>query len=125
MLEIKLTLHRMNHRGTTCSTEAEFYYAPVSFVTESRQKNVNREAWDRSAIERLGNMVVQCAFRNCRNIRYRGAPQSFHQFPVRDPERTQLWLVAAGLDIKTPARTCTVCWIQQIPHNRLQKQMHR
>ena len=125
MLEIKLTLHRMNHRGTTFSAEAEFYYAPVSFVTESRHKNVNREAWDRSAIERLGNMVVQCAFRNCRNIRYRWAPQSFHQFPVRDPERTQLWLVAAGLDIKTPARTCTVRWIQQIPHNRLQKQMHR
>uniref|UniRef100_A0A8C5CFG6 THAP-type domain-containing protein n=1 Tax=Gadus morhua TaxID=8049 RepID=A0A8C5CFG6_GADMO len=33
------------------------------------------------------------------------APQSFKQFPVRDPERTQLWLVAAGLDINTPAET--------------------
>ena len=61
MLEIKLTMHRMNHRGTTFSAEAEFYYVLVRFVTESRQKNVNREAWDRSAIEGLGNMVVQCA----------------------------------------------------------------
>ena len=33
------------------------------------------------------------------------APQSFHKFPLRDPERNQLWLLAAGLDIKTPAET--------------------
>ena len=105
MLVIKLTLHRMNHRGTTFSAAAEFYFAPVSFVTESRPKNVNRGAWDRSAIERVGNMVVQCAFRNCTNKPNRWSTQSFHQFPTRDPERTKLWLVAGGLDIKTPAET--------------------
>ena len=48
-------------------------------------------------------MVIQCAFTNCKNKRYRWARQSFHQFPWRDPERTQLWLLAAGLDINPPA----------------------
>uniref|UniRef100_A0A8C5AWF6 THAP-type domain-containing protein n=1 Tax=Gadus morhua TaxID=8049 RepID=A0A8C5AWF6_GADMO len=50
-------------------------------------------------------MVVQCAFRNCTNKPNRWSTQSFHQFPTRDPERTKLWLVAGGLDIKTPAET--------------------
>ena len=44
MLEIKRTLHRMNHRGTTFSAAAEFYFAPVSFVTESRPEKRGTEA---------------------------------------------------------------------------------
>ena len=50
-------------------------------------------------------MVIQCAFTNCTNKPHSWAPQSFHKFPFRDPERTQLWLLAAGLDINTPAET--------------------
>ena len=46
--------------------------------------------------------MIQCAFPNCKNKNNRWARQSFHQFPVRDPERTQLWLLAAGLDINQP-----------------------
>uniref|UniRef100_A0A8C9YMH0 THAP domain-containing protein 1 n=1 Tax=Sander lucioperca TaxID=283035 RepID=A0A8C9YMH0_SANLU len=45
-------------------------------------------------------MVIQCAFRNCKNKPNRWAPQSFHKFPLGDPERNQLWLLATGLDIK-------------------------
>ncbi|XP_078131076.1 transcription factor E2F6 isoform X2 [Sander vitreus] len=50
-------------------------------------------------------MVFQCAFRKCKNKSNRWEPQSFHKFPLRDPERNRLWLLAAGLDIKTPAET--------------------
>ncbi|XP_055008131.1 THAP domain-containing protein 1-like isoform X4 [Boleophthalmus pectinirostris] len=47
-------------------------------------------------------MVNQCAFTNCKNKAKRWAPQSFHHFPVRDPGKTKLWLIAAGLDMDTP-----------------------
>ncbi|KAK0156598.1 THAP domain-containing protein 4 [Merluccius polli] len=50
-------------------------------------------------------MVIHCAFKNCNNKSYRWALQSFHKFPLRDPERTQLWLLASGLDINTPSET--------------------
>ncbi|KAK0132604.1 THAP domain-containing protein 4 [Merluccius polli] len=50
-------------------------------------------------------MVIHCAFKKCTNKSYKWALQSFHTFPLRDPERTQLWLLASGLDINTPAET--------------------
>ena len=66
----------------------------------------NRKAVNRSALQSgrlVGIMVIKCAVTCCKNKRYKWASKSFHQFPVRDPEGTQLWLLAAGLDLNQPA----------------------
>ncbi|KAM4593960.1 uncharacterized protein PAE49_011020 isoform 1-T1 [Odontesthes bonariensis] len=53
-------------------------------------------------------MVNQCAFANCNNRAHRWVPKSFHYFPLKDPERAKLWLLAAGLDVQTPMETLRI-----------------
>ncbi|KAJ8365191.1 hypothetical protein SKAU_G00140220 [Synaphobranchus kaupii] len=50
-------------------------------------------------------MVFRCAFQGCPNAAKKWAPQSFHRFPVEDQQRTQLWLLAARMDVNTPIET--------------------
>ncbi len=61
-------------------------------------------------------MVLKCAFPGCLNrqkpksVRKSALPTqrhksiSFHSFPVNDPERLKLWLVAVHQDVDLPIR---------------------
>lgn len=58
------------------------------------------------------NMPYCCAVTSCGNKIKKGAPVSFHHFPVREPTRLRLWLLALNIDVNTDLdelRKCYVC----------------
>uniref|UniRef100_A0A672MWR3 THAP-type domain-containing protein n=1 Tax=Sinocyclocheilus grahami TaxID=75366 RepID=A0A672MWR3_SINGR len=57
-------------------------------------------------------MVISCAYPGCFNIKKpkrKFSPEkkilTFHRFPIHNPERLKLWLLALHLDINTPEHT--------------------
>lgn len=65
-----------------------------------------------SAGERSSNMPYCCAVTSCGNKIKKGAPVSFHHFPLREPTRLRLWLLALDIDVNTDLdelRKCYVC----------------
>ncbi|KAF5904923.1 zinc finger protein 28 isoform X1 [Clarias magur] len=56
-------------------------------------------------------MVRACVYPGC-PVKQKRWEKSFHRFPLRDPERTRMWLLALRLDINTPrarVRDLRVC----------------
>uniref|UniRef100_A0A673G9G0 THAP domain-containing protein 1 n=1 Tax=Sinocyclocheilus rhinocerous TaxID=307959 RepID=A0A673G9G0_9TELE len=60
-------------------------------------------------------MVTSCAYPGCLNLlkpkRFFSLGKkivTFHRFPIHNPERLMLWLLALHLDINTPEHSLTV-----------------